>query len=1278
MTSVTLVATGSAQAGRSPAAAGRMKTFLLSGLLATGWLSRRAGGLVGSSAGLDVGGGCEYDWVVLAGLVPFYELDGGVDESVEDTVSRSVSLDGNQLYHPDAMMRLTWVLAKRVGDTGSLYVDWRATSQAAGIGVTPRIAMAYSFWDEEAGSRDASISDIWPNSKLTKAQGWSLIVNITETQTFAPVRIITQSEWRDPMNRLSICNSEIVFRTPLLELGGLTSKEPYVVIGQTLSLTLPLAQDSPESPLPPEFGQAGPSLGRNGEGSETQEQHQVDIEMVPDPWGWRPFAYRNVWSAIGVEQVPGVSWVRFAFALPSDLAGGSKAVTLWASTNDFLNIGRASITALDLGFIYPFQTPRSHVGFEWDLDPFDEVVYDYVGDTNDDLEGAVKAEESWYTGPCASIPEWRPQIFSYGSLLLASTSWGIAVKDASETSLNSMLINYGWTAIAPICGRVVPFQQVDTPAPGKTCMFFVIPLYDNVTVGFDSEPLYDAGIYQNVSKLTLFQGASDHCGNVPARPRTKTQDAANNAADVAMDGIYEEDEYTTSSPTAAPTERKETSYDAPADTTVANFGVSMLELRDSDGQTLGQAFESSIATAIVGAIHLVPQAKDFSLVLVSTQVESHFAYSVVSFNPSGGWRLEFKFPPQGLPPRPLGPWASGERVTNALGQNNASVPLELVDIVTGPKLSTQVYLYGNALLLSVNAGRSFWRVAQSLPARYSVFEAAHEVDESNEALLFHKDPITGVTLSSDGWIAVLTQDCNVWAGRAGAGTIFLAGSQICNTQTLVSPISIFFTEANDLKAIGMKSLGAQGEFRTLADSVAIDLGHLKELFIGAHSLRSIGSEQAGDVAIAYSHDCPLQSLTLFAQHRTDQIRQLYSREGFPRDELVDVQNQGYFNELPTRIFLDYKGSYSFLLRLYGTEAVKKQPALIDLVKIGFDLSNQSAISFTAHRHVDYLLGIVEYNVTLSDRGLWEGTATSNQELEEESGNVQIIDSLEEQVHALNINYGLSGDGMAVHKFRMQGLTKGCFSALDPAGLVSVDSVQPPQVLSIYSGCPPLKKIVFDRQLSMGGMNHGCSEESEDICLFYNHKFEPKFKLIDDVTGSESVVGGDFGEIVVVGGGPTFRTIEEYPLESRYHVTSQVLTLSLGGSLLRWVCGLVPDSPCYRVEATFPQAPQYYFRLEFRSNSNSSYCDFATTFTVRVHNLPITIETILITNGVTMLCILIPLLLVYRRRQRKLKTTIRVQDVDMSEYSKEHENLSDYESDDSSSSSDDATSQGSSL
>ena len=92
-----------------------------------------------------------------------------------------------------------------------------------------------------------------------------------------------------------------------------------------------------------------------------------------------------------------------------------------------------------------------------------------------------------------------------------------------------------------------------------------------------------------------------------------------------------------SSPTASPT----AAYDQDStvkqreayDENVQVQTLDRVELRDSRGRSLGQAFGPSVATKVVGAISLIPREENFTLALVSAPVPSNStikAYTLVS------------------------------------------------------------------------------------------------------------------------------------------------------------------------------------------------------------------------------------------------------------------------------------------------------------------------------------------------------------------------------------------------------------------------------------------------------------------------------------------------------------------------------------------------------------------------------------------------------------------------------------------------------------------------
>ena len=125
----------------------------------------------------------------------------------------------------------------------------------------------------------------------------------------------------------------------------------------------------------------------------------------------------------------------------------------------------------------------------------------------------------------------------------------------------------------------------------------------------------------------------------------------------------------------------------------------------------------------------------------------------------------------------------------------------------------------------------------------------------------------------------------------------------------------------------------------------------------------------------------------------------------------------------------------------------------------------------------------------------------------------------------------------------------------------------------------------------------------------------------------SLYNGTF-RLTIIAGGPTLDSMRNYSTGSSHSFLcgrdnlnaahSQTYTpvfsffdesqeLFPTRSGLVWIC--YHGSPCAKVYPNFPRTPEYFFTLRFESlKSLQTYCSFTTSFTIRLHGIPMDIGT----------------------------------------------------------------------
>lgn len=904
----------------------------------------------------------------------------------------------------------------------------------------------------------------------------------------------------------------------------------------------------------------------------------------------------NIWTDLKIHFVPGFSWLAFLTCYRRTLSG-IKYLFYEVSTNTFQERGQQSFTALDLASLYPLSTPRSNYEYEWDLSHDVIDAYEEVDNEDTYLDTMITGELSNNAGPCVRIQGyWEPQVWSLGTMFVSPTTWGLAYRQVGHINLLDDNIMEDWTMLAPLCGHVVASSQLDPVDRSSACSFFFVPFSANLTVTYKGEA-YDYEDFENLTMPTLFAGVG-------------TEDACTTEG---------------------------TSDDA---------GFTLQEVKDDAGLTLAGFLGSNTEAIMVDVRTVQPNALGAAVILLNcTDSDGNISQRLVSYV-NTSWLATYTFPSR-FEPIPFLSTSRGEHLF-PLAENAKpladTVELQLRGIEVLPRVSRQLYAYGNTLLMSQNSGHTFWKIAQ---ASSSMFDGMMDLGENDtDTFSFENDPIKKLTASSDGWYAVLTDNARIWLGKSGSDTIYLVNTNLTATLKITPPFDIFFDEAYDLRVVGLEVIGVEGMKRQVSASTRVSLDRVKDI---------------SDYYDTSSSTCFLEDLLFVSSHDVEYTRSLLHRNGVTDNVSLAQQENGFYNKVPNRIFLDHSDNYTFQVLLQAAVNsdvyITSQAQVLSDLRLGFELSNQELIELSFTRTENALSGIVNYTVMLRDRGSW-----------------QIVDNLLKlpaDTSTSGLLHAYPGANLLVTSFWVQGLSEGCRSEADPRALVTTTSISEPARIDIYSGCPPHWNLVFDRTASLDGENQGCTEHEEDICVFYDNTFTPRFRLIDSVAGTEQIVDGSYGEITAVGGGLTYDTIEDYDQADWDMKTSTSFSISSSSSTygLRWLC-MAATSPCAGVMPSFPYPPEYYFKLRLVATSNDSYCDFSSTFIVRIHNLPITLQAIIITNALTIGACMIPLLYWYTRKQKRgqHRRLREVQDVSMAQYTKSTLNLSD----DGSSSSDESS------
>ncbi|ORZ33193.1 hypothetical protein BCR44DRAFT_1438922 [Catenaria anguillulae PL171] len=274
--------------------------------------------------------------------------------------------------------------------------------------------------------------------------------------------------------------------------------------------------------------------------------------------------------------------------------------------------------------------------------------------------------------------------------------------------------------------------------------------------------------------------------------------------------------------------------------------------------------------------------------------------------------------------------------------------------------------------------------------------------------------------------------------------------------------------------------------------------------------------------------------------------------------------------LPSAIYLDYSQSYSFTVDLAPVSASDPLSALMIAVQV----SDPDLVQVTSDRIELVSQYRVVYRITVRDRGVYGKQRAPGVDLSPVTVTISVING-------------------------------------EPCPLSTVGP------LVVYIGCAP-----------------------GQMCV--NPDPNPTFSLIDTVTGTAtpfanpitlSVVGGgprasgvagistfsasDLSTINEITWSPNFDTDLPRLSDGRYvYPTAQGVNIS-------WVC--LSGSPCSGIVPTFPDPPEYMFRVMATTANVStglSYCTLDTSYPTRLYGLALDLTTSLLATGLTLLITLL--------------------------------------------------------
>ncbi|KAI9329867.1 hypothetical protein BDR26DRAFT_1000861 [Obelidium mucronatum] len=358
----------------------------------------------------------------------------------------------------------------------------------------------------------------------------------------------------------------------------------------------------------------------------------------------------------------------------------------------------------------------------------------------------------------------------------------------------------------------------------------------------------------------------------------------------------------------------------------------------------------------------------------------------------------------------------------------------------------------------------------------------------------------------------------------------------------------------------------------------------------------------------------------------------YSRMVFvvPTDDHA-IQNTDtgidVLESLPSKIYLDYKETYSFSIRMMPSPEITNT----ETVKLGFRLSNTDAVKMSYTRHVESDGEIVK----LTDLGV----------------------------------QGQSYPGVNL---------KGTILIISPAGgnFACKNLTKVSQWISIHSGCAPHQSIEFiagsdSSSSSVVSSAHGtvtttttsssstttelCPDPDPSVpCMWYAYPI--KFSIYNALTHKYTPFNWTY-QLEIVGGGLSNSDIKMFTSDqvARFNPNTSGTQKNLiwsdsSPSEITWLCQM--GSPCYGIlpSATNSTTSNYYivFRVSTKSDAfatdSHSYCILETDFHVRLYGIPESFEASLaVTFGSMAVVLLVALGIVWvewwwfsEERERKRK------------------------------------------
>eukprot|EP00794_Sanderia_malayensis_P010249 gene10249-11303_t len=521
-------------------------------------------------------------------------------------------------------------------------------------------------------------------------------------------------------------------------------------------------------------------------------------------------------------------------------------------------------------------------------------------------------------------------------------------------------------------------------------------------------------------------------------------------------------------------------------------------------------------------------------------------------------------------------------ISEAIINNNISssgVAYNLSELFYTPQFANHLFMLGNVLLYSSNAGRAIFKI-----------------------IFLEDDAIEILACSRQGDYAFLTSKRKIFVGKVGS----LDLRSLDFTKPAQNQITLFYDSDNVL----FQLLATRNNENTSHNIMKYPIPSRQVVKMQNVALDVLNSWQSCTVPDAGSVACnttAVQMSTLGTKHerlcpfsRTS-LRsfsyQFYSR----RPITVYCLNDGDSDLITKRADIQSRG--------YEAKHIKSNSSYLDncLWESPLHVGNRLPMSISLGRSSCYYFEIDIYLNSMENSDFYAHEFTLNDLSLSVSSpeylkvyQVKSIDFVEDR---LQYKIELCDAGMKRYQ-QPPGVQQDIVTAIikiPGAGLhcitnsyQDVNDVQGYFTTEVKLGCPGLQKVVFDAKASeIAGGKQYCKQDDPSVpCFHFERVYNPIFRLFDEATLTNDEFAGNY-TLTVVGGGLTLDTISQFTEEEQenynYKARSYLIwapvdshqgkpVFNNASRSLRWLCS--NKSPCAGISPDFPDSAVYFLNIEF--------------------------------------------------------------------------------------------------